>query len=438
MSIKQKIILISLIVGLLVWFFNALLDSYIFNAGSMWDMLYVGLTPMQIAHRIIILFSFVIFGFVLAEILNKLKNRNLEISEKTKLLDKRVKELNCLLNMSKLLEKNDLTIDETLNGIANLITNSLQYPEISCARIIYQNNHYQTSDFEISDIKRTYPLLMMNDVVGMIEVCYKDNKSEISFLKEEDELLRAVADRVGKIIERLWTRNELNKYGEKLRALTGYLHTSREKERISIAREIHDELGQVLTALKINLSLISTYFKNKPDGEDKKYLLEEIIDMQAIIDITIKNVRKIITSLRPEVLDNLGLIDALIWQTNEFEKNTGIRAEFKSIISNLELDIEKSTAIFRIYQESLTNIARHSGADEFIAELTIENANVKLNVFDNGKGIDVEKIDAKESFGLMGMKERAIICGGDFKVVTHKHQGTSIYLTIPIDKEVIQ
>lgn len=215
-----------------------------------------------------------------------------------------------------------------------------------------------------------------------------------------------------------------------LRQLTSSLQNIREEERTRIAREIHDELGQQLTGLKMDISWI-----------DKKLVLEDpalqkrISDMISLIDDTIITVRRIASELRPSILDDLGLITALEWQTQEFEKRTMIKSVFKNNTNDFNPERELSTTIFRVYQEALTNIMRHAQAS--LVETTIEVMDnyVSLIIKDNGCGFDVNEVKSKNSLGLIGMNERVLLFDGILIIESQKSKGTTISLKIPLFKK---
>lgn len=231
------------------------------------------------------------------------------------------------------------------------------------------------------------------------------------------------------------SREKLKKSSDQLREFASHLQSIREEERVNIAREIHDELGQVLTALKINLSLIESDVKQGYDEKGQARFIQELQDMQGVIDITIQKLRELITRLRPEVLDNLGLIDALEWHSREFVKQAGIICNFETNLKKIELDKNLEIAIFRIFQESLTNIARHSEASEVQVKLERNKKSLILSIQDDGKGITNKQIKAKKSFGLLGMMERAVIFNGEVKITGFKDLGTQVVVTMPILNE---
>ncbi|HRH65096.1 MAG TPA: PAS domain S-box protein, partial [Bacteroidia bacterium] len=221
---------------------------------------------------------------------------------------------------------------------------------------------------------------------------------------------------------------ELIQMNEKLRLLSAHLLRVREDERTKIAREIHDELGQQMTSLKIDLS----WLRRKLSKEDD-LLNEKVQGMISLIDETVKSVRRISTELRPGILDDLGLIAALEWQSQEFQKRTGIKTDFSTGISEEHCDKSTATGIFRVFQESLTNIARHSGASAVRSSLLQNNGNIILAVKDNGQGIDKKTLKSSKTLGILGMQERAMMMGGSLLI--ESDGGTQITLTVPVDEQ---
>ncbi len=224
---------------------------------------------------------------------------------------------------------------------------------------------------------------------------------------------------------------KLRRSQEELRALSGHLESVREEERISVAREIHDELGQVLNALKMDLSLLGRKAYEAGDTVPLSLLMEELRSMKEKLDNTIQSVRKMVTELRPEVLDELGLRAAVEWQSHEFEARTQIRCTVDSNIDELSIEIERATAVFRIFQETLTNIARHARATQVNIKLVEDEWCVRLEVSDNGKGISENDKSRPGSIGLVGMRERALLLGGQVSVHGNAGSGTTVVVSIP-------
>jgi two-component system sensor histidine kinase UhpB len=230
------------------------------------------------------------------------------------------------------------------------------------------------------------------------------------------------------VSQREEAKKKIKETGERLRNLALHLQNIREEERTMIAREIHDELGQMLTFLKIQINLIG-----KKLNDDQQVLKEKIESSLKLIDDSINSIQKITEKLRPNVLDELGIAAAIDWQAKDFSERTGIGCICD--LSNEEpiLDKEKSTAIFRIFQEALTNVARHSNANKVFVNLKEFKENLILEIKDNGKGITQSQINDPKSMGILGMKERAILFGGSLQIKSSMNSGTTVRVELPIN-----
>lgn len=229
------------------------------------------------------------------------------------------------------------------------------------------------------------------------------------------------------IAERVKAEEQLRASLNQLRALAARLQSVREEERTSIAREIHDELGQACTAIKMDLALIG----HKATTRQTR-LRAKVDSAIQLVDGMIVTLRRIASELRPRTLDDLGLNAALEGQAEEFEKRTRIRCRVTLPKEALVLDAECSTAIFRIFQESLTNVARHSEATRVEARLEIAANQLVLQIRDNGKGFDHEEVKARKSLGLVGMQERALLLNGELQVESTPGTGTTMTLRVPL------
>jgi len=229
------------------------------------------------------------------------------------------------------------------------------------------------------------------------------------------------------ITESKQSQIELEKSREQLRNLSAHLESAREKERTRIARELHDELGQLLTALHMDIALL-----NKKIPRDQELLLKKTESMTKLIDMTMNTLKRIYMDLRPGMLDHLGLAVAIGWQAGEFEKRTGIACKVTVDPEDLEIDPDLSTAVFRIFQETLTNISRHSEATRAHVSLKLKNNRVELTVKDNGKGITEDQLTKPKSFGLIGIGERAYHWNGKVKITGKKGKGTTVRVDIPL------
>ncbi len=226
--------------------------------------------------------------------------------------------------------------------------------------------------------------------------------------------------------ERHRVEQQLRESREQLRTLSVYLQHMREEERIRIAREVHDELGQALTGLKLELTWLAGRL-----APGQKALREKARSMAARIDETIQATRRIATELRPGVLDTAGLLPALEWLATEFQNQTGIACEVKAAVKDTLWDQDLNTAFFRIFQETLTNVIRHAEATGVNVRLTEAGDYLVLEVKDNGRGISETEIHNTRSIGLLGMRERASLLGGEVRVRGEPGKGTTVTVRIP-------
>jgi len=222
---------------------------------------------------------------------------------------------------------------------------------------------------------------------------------------------------------------QLRDSGERLRALAARLQAIREEERARVAREIHDELGQALTCMKIDLWQIRE--ESSLDLVGKDAVLLKIEGLLGFIDATVDTVRRIASDLRPSILDDLGLIPAIEWQLSDFQRRTGIICAFKKP-GSLVVDKAYSSALFRVFQESLTNIARHSEAEKVAITLRKTKGELVLAIRDNGKGIRESDVSGAASLGILGMRERVLPFDGHIHITGKPGNGTRVTVRIPL------
>ena len=222
---------------------------------------------------------------------------------------------------------------------------------------------------------------------------------------------------------------ELHLSREQLRALAFRLETVREEERTDISREIHDELGQALTGLKLDIA----WMKRRLPSDHA--MIEQCTSILARIDQALNAVRRIATELRPSVLDQLGLAAALEWQGQEFGARTGIHVAMNIAVDGCTIPDQLGTSAFRILQESLTNVARHSMATHVDVRLTQTPTAFTLEIADNGVGFPQRRLEGTSSLGVLGMRERAFACGGDFSISCQPGGGTTVLLRVPLSDE---
>jgi PAS domain S-box-containing protein len=216
---------------------------------------------------------------------------------------------------------------------------------------------------------------------------------------------------------------------EQLRALAERLQTVREEDRKKVARELHDQIGQILTSIKMDMTWV---VRHLPESEVQ--VLARLAESIELINDGVKAVRIICSGLRPGVLDDLGLAAAIEWQASEFATRNNIRCEVSVPPIDLHLDGDRATATFRIFQECLTNVIRHAQAKSVRVDLCQEDENILLVVKDDGKGFSEAGFsNSLGSLGLLGMKERAQFCGGDVQIFSSPGNGTTVTVRVPVD-----
>lgn len=263
----------------------------------------------------------------------------------------------------------------------------------------------------------------------IVEITRKDKSKRFVefiahlFISDEVWIFSDITDRVNAEEEILRSRDQLKKLSE-------YLQSAREEERAAIAREVHDDLGQSLTALKMDIVWLK---KNRNTGEN--VFLDKLNGMVDVANQSIKTIQRLGQELRPKLLDDIGLISALEWQAGEFQKRFGIPCKLNSAAQEINLDKKIGLSIFRIFQEALTNVARHSNATEVNVNINYSKDMFLLSIKDNGIGIPSNKLESNSSIGIIGMKERADLAGGKVEFFSDQRKGTEVRLTIPISQE---
>jgi PAS domain S-box-containing protein len=248
-----------------------------------------------------------------------------------------------------------------------------------------------------------------------------------------DHSTRAIVTNLHDITESKTAGSLLEESHEELRLLASHLQDVREEERTSMAREIHDELGQLLTGLKMDVSWLNRR-TDLNDGAAR----DKIRGVLTLLDTTINTVRRLAAELRPSILDDLGLPEALEWHSRQFEKRSSIHSQIAISGDRQYMPPDIATGLFRIYQEALTNVARHAKATTVSAELDMEDEQVVLTISDDGKGFDVKGIGSKKTLGLLGMKERVFMMGGRYELNSRPMQGTTIRVLVPLEKDLVE
>ncbi|MBS1566427.1 MAG: PAS domain S-box protein [Bacteroidetes bacterium] len=229
------------------------------------------------------------------------------------------------------------------------------------------------------------------------------------------------------ISKRVEAQEKIRQSSEQLRQLAAHLQDVREEERADMAREIHDELGQQLTGLKMDVYWLKEEMES-PAAET----LQQIDGILRLLDQTIFTVRKISAALRPPILDDLGLVEALKQYGRDFQKRFGVELIFETELPDLPVLPKQGIGLFRIFQESLTNVARHAEASRVVCSLELVDDNIVLRIADNGKGFDMAKTARKKTLGLLGMQERILVMEGTCAIKSAPGAGTEVVVTVPL------
>jgi two-component system sensor histidine kinase UhpB len=230
------------------------------------------------------------------------------------------------------------------------------------------------------------------------------------------------------VTDRKMADEALRESREELKHLSANIQHVREEEKTRIARELHDDLGQQLTALKMEVGRI----ENVAEAPKTALAGADLRDVYTLIDQLVTSVRRIASDLRPTMLDDLGLIPAIEWFTDQFSARFGVRVIRHIAADDIDFSRESATAVFRVVQEAMTNVARHSGATEVVLEITRDDPNCIVRIVDNGRGCASDKRATRNSFGLIGMRERVAGLGGDLRIQTSPAQGFALSVTLPL------
>ena len=275
----------------------------------------------------------------------------------------------------------------------------------------------------------------MGEVLGYFDIRNKIDAE--GFTLRDQDMLMALSPAASIAIQnamayeqRVQAESELSYAYERLRALAAKLEAAREEERTRLARELHDQLGQALTALKFDLAQLTARLVEKDAA-----LAQEARALATAMDRMVKTVRSIATELRPGVLDHLGLAASIEWQAREFQKRMDILCTVDLPGQHLPLTHAQSTALFRIFQETLTNVARHAQARHVHVELSASTSELTLQVHDDGRGIQRQEAAGSSSLGLLGMRERIELMGGTFDIQGTPGKGTTVTISIPLTQD---
>lgn len=347
------------------------------------------------------------------------------------LFGERVKELTALHRTAHLLQDSARPIEEVLKQIVALLPPAWQYPEITLARITFDDMVFTTPTFVESPWKQTASWVTLDGAKGTIEVIYREARpSEVEgpFLAEERDLINSLAESLSSYLNRRRAELALREAHERLQALSQQLMEVQESERRRLALDLHDEIGQALTVVKMNLQTM----QRCRDTADIAGLLK---DSSSVIDHTLQHVRDLSLDLRPSLLDDLGLVPAMRWYLSRQAERAGWTVDAQ-VDESLSPPQNVAVACFRVLQEAITNVIRHSNATRVTVSLQRYEGDLLLFIRDNGRGFEVQKALGEaargQSMGLLGMQERIRFLNGSLSIDSNPGHGTEVRVRVPL------
>ncbi len=350
-------------------------------------------------------------------------------------LRERVKELGCLYAISRLAQRKDISLDNLVQAVAGLLRDSWQHLELAVARVELDGHSFGTPGFQRSRWRQTRAVKAFGNTIGRVEVCYLHKpqghdatQGEEVFLKEEAHLLHAVAEYLGRIMEARYAE-------EHLRTLSGELIRAQESERQRIAMELHDDVAQSLTMLKIGIEAL-----NCDRAGETCHIRQQVHDLSTQVGGIIDSVRRLSYDLLPPGLVQLGLVSTIFRLCEDFSTRHDIRTQFRAEgMDTVKLDFEFQINVYRIVQEALSNVRKHSRASNVSVKLIASHPSILLRVEDDGRGFTLKHASGERRpgrhMGLLSMSERARLLHGTLRINTSPGQGTKILVEIPLRRQ---
>jgi signal transduction histidine kinase len=347
-------------------------------------------------------------------------------------LKERVKELTALHGTVRVLQDATKTLEEVFGEIVALIPPAWQYPEVTAARIRFEGVTLATPYFHETAWMQRAPLLTARGASGSIDVVYLEQRPkelEGPFLLEERHLIDSLADSISSYLTRREVEESLRSAHAQMQILSRQLMQVQERERRQLAHDLHDEIGQAVTAIKMNLQTMQRV-------ADMSIVQDTLNDSLGILDKILQRVRDLALDLRPSLLDDLGLVPAVRWYVERQAQRADLVAEVEAENVPQDLEPDLSVACFRIVQESITNILRHAKATTIHVALRRMDQHLDLRIKDDGIGMSSRGTPAtpvgRSTLGLLGMQERAKALGGRITIQSLPNQGTEVHVRIPL------
>jgi signal transduction histidine kinase len=347
-------------------------------------------------------------------------------------LRERVKELTALHGTVRVLQDGTKSLEEIFGEIVTLIPPAWQYPDVSAARIQFEGLTVTTPSFHETVWMQRAPLVTAKGMSGSIDVVYLEQRPEERegpFLLEERHLIDSLADSVSSYLTRREAEESLRSAHAQMQTLSRQLMQVQERERRQLAHDLHDEIGQAVTAIKMNLQTMQRV-------ADTSNIQDTLNDSLGILDKILQRVRDLSLDLRPSLLDDLGLVPAVRWYVERQAMRAGLVAEVTAENVPQDLEPDMAVACFRIVQESITNILRHAKATKIHVTLGQEEHSLDLCIKDDGIGMSAREMPGtaavRSTLGLLGMQERAQALGGRITIQSLPGQGTEVRVRIPL------
>jgi len=353
------------------------------------------------------------------------------LEETARLLNERVKELDCIHTISRLFDRREASVEETLQAIVAVIPRAWQYPDAAEACITLGDDVFQTNGFRNTLWQHSSPIVVRDAPVGALTVCYREERPSSDdgpFLAEERNLLSTIAQRISSFVERRRTLESLLSYQEELRELASALASSEQRERRRIAQGLHDHIGQ-------NLALVNMRLSAAQQAADLSEAAPAIAEAREILSDVIAETRTLTFELCPPILYELGLAAALDWLAEQSENTYGFSAIVRKHGAEAALPEDVSTALFQAVRELLTNAGRHARATMVNIHVFNDRDQVRVVVEDNGVGFDAAALESRSEpyrgFGLFSIRERLRYMGGGLELESRPGCGTIVRLTVP-------
>ena len=422
---SQRLVAISILLGGLCWLLEAFMHSHIFYEQHV-DFLRSLFFPdmHELWMRLSIFAAFTAFGIYAQHMVRALRRAETRVNQINM-------ELNQIFNTSadgmRVIDKdfNMLRFNSTFLDLAGIGDGELDGRK--CYEV-FRGAYCHGNQCPMYRVQRGEERIEYDDLkIRCDEERIPCIVTATPFRDNQGNLIGIVED-FKDISDRKMAEEELRRSHEQLRRMTSRLEVAREQERRSIAREIHDQMGQALTGLKMDLHWLTRRL-----GDPHPGVINKIEEMNQQLDHTMQVVQRVSSELRPCLLDDLGLSAALEWQADKVQERLGIAIDFVSIPEDITPDETLGITVFRIFQEALTNIARHADANQVEVLLIQKEKRLALTVRDNGCGIGAEQLEDSRSYGLIGMRERAALLDGTLTIHSVKNRGTTIQLSIPLE-----